>query len=149
MRGVYKGVIQFSNVTANQILFELKPPANQVIELRYISVTEDNVDSGEQLRFRLSRLSAAGAGGTAVTPVPMEENDKASGASLSHSHTTPPTAGTVIEESAAMNVSGWIFSPPPEEMPVAPSNGGFVLELVDPPAVATNFTVTVVWREIG
>ena len=149
MRGVYKGAFALAGVSAPQVLFELTAPTNQVLELRYISVTEDNVDAGEQLRFRLSRVATAGSGGTAVTPVPMEENDKASGASLAHSHTTAPTAGTTLEESAAMNVSGWIFSPPPEEMPYVSAGGGVMLELVDTPASATNLVVTVVWREIG
>ena len=98
-----------TNAGGDSDLFEVSPASNKPCKLRGFTLgqTSEVGDAAEEgLRISVIRLPAtftSGSGGSAVTPVPMDSADPASGATCEAGNTTvATTSGTaaIIEELA-------------------------------------------------
>ena len=103
--------------------FEILPAANKPIRVHavYLSQSSDVGDAAEEmLRVKIMRLPAtvtSGTGGSSATPVPLDVNDAASGATCEVLNTAvATTSGTGLDvHPDAFNIRvGWPYMPTPE-----------------------------------
>jgi len=152
---MYTAVFNNVAVTAIQDLFELVAPADSVVLLHDIHLSQ-NTDVGdaaeEVLRIELtSGHTTSGSGGAAVTPVPVSLGDAAFGGTCEANNTTQASAGTIVTK----YVWNWnirvgfdkIFTP--ETRPVISPSARMCLELPAAPADSVTMSGSITFEEIG
>jgi len=155
MGRMYTAVFNNVAVTAIQDLFELVAPADSVVLLHDIHLSQ-NTDVGdaaeEVLRIELtSGHTTSGSGGAAVTPVPVSLGDAAFGGTCEANNTTQASAGTIVTK----YVWNWnirvgfdkIFTP--ETRPVISPSTRMCLELPAAPADSVTMSGSITFEEIG
>jgi hypothetical protein len=152
---MYTAVFNNTAVTAIQDLFEIVAPADSVVILHDIHLSQ-NTDVGdaaeEVLRIELtSGHTTSGSGGSAVTPVPVALGDAAFGGSVEANNTTQASAGTIVTK----YVWNWnirvgfdkIFTP--ETRPIISPSARMCLELPAAPADSVTMSGSITFEEIG
>jgi hypothetical protein len=155
MGRLYTAVFNNVAVSAVQDLFELVAPADSVVVLHDIHLSQ-NTDVGdaaeEVLRIELtSGHTTSGSGGSSVTPVPVNFGDAAFGGTCEANNTTQASAGTIVTHA----VWNWnirvgfdkVFTP--ECRPVLSPSRRMCLELPAAPADAVTMSGTITFEEIG
>jgi len=149
--------VQFNGVavTAQQDLFEVVAPADAIVVVHEIGISQ-STEVGDAMEEGLSLLlksgqTASGSGGTAPVPVPALLGDAAFGGTTEVNNTTKATAGTIVTHYAwNWNVRGdfrHVFTP--ETRPVlSPSRRG-TLELATTPVDSITMSGYMVLEEIG
>jgi hypothetical protein len=149
--------VQFNGVavTAQQDLFELVAPADAVViihDIHLSQLTEVGDAAEEQLSILLkSGQTTSGSGGSAPTAIPIEFGDAAFGGTCEANNTTKASAGTIVTHLAW----NWNVRMPfdvvftPETRPVlSPSRRG-TLELATTPADSITMSGSMTIEEIG
>jgi hypothetical protein len=152
---MYTAVFNNVAVAAIQDLFELVAPADSIVVLHDIHLSQ-NTDVGdaaeEVLRIELtSGHTTSGSGGSAVTPVPVQLQDSAFGGTCESNNTTQASAGTIVTH----YVWNWnirvgfdrIFTP--ETRPVIAPSRRMCLELPAAPADSVTMSGSITFEEIG
>jgi hypothetical protein len=152
---MYTAVFNNVAVAAIQDLFELVAPADSIVVLHDIHLSQ-NTDVGdaaeEVLRIELtSGQTTSGSGGSAVTPVPAQLQDSAFGGTCEANNTTQASAGTIVTH----YVWNWnirvgfdkIFTP--ETRPVIAPSRRMCLELPAAPADSVTMSGSITFEEIG
>jgi hypothetical protein len=152
---MYTAVFNNVAVTAIQDLFEIVAPADAVVVLHDIHLSQ-NTDVGdaaeEVLRIELtSGHTTSGSGGSAVTPVPAQLQDSAFGGTCEANNTTQASTGTIVTH----YVWNWnirvgfdkIFTP--ETRPVLAPSRRMCLELPAAPADSVTMSGSITFEEIG
>jgi hypothetical protein len=148
---------QFTSVavTAAQDLFEIVAPADAVVEIHEICISQSS-DVGDAAEEGLSVLwksgaTVSGSGGSSVTPEPLEFGNPAFGGTCEANNTTQANTGTIVTHHAwnwniriPMQV---IFTP--ETRPILSPSRRATLELVAAPADSLTMSGYIVFREIG
>lgn len=78
-----------ANTTRTQLV--LTAPSNRLVRLRRVMFSQDGHNAGETVLLEVIRATAAGSGGSSVTPVPLEPQQGAAGSTISSGPTTEPT----------------------------------------------------------
>lgn len=144
MSRLYQIPIAFTAQTAQVDLFELTAASGKpclIHEIKLYQSTELGDAQEEQLTLKLKRASGSvtsGSGGTAPTPVPLDQNDAASGLTAEVNNTTKLAvgSGTITDE----RLFSWNVRMPfeqiftPETRPYIASGEKKVLELTTTPA---------------
>lgn len=148
---------QFTDVTVSAVqdLFELVAPADAIILVHalYLGQRSDVGDAAEEiLSVQISSgQTTSGSGGSAVTPVPINFGDAASGVTVEANNTTQALDGTiVIHHSFAWNIRipmELIFTP--ETRPIISPSRRMCVELPIAPADAITASGTIVFEEVG
>ncbi len=154
-----KYAINFSSVavTAVQDLYEVLVPADAVMILHRLTVTQETEEGDaqdEQLKCSISRVIGAptsGSGGGTPTPIALEEGDAAAGITAETNNDTQLTGGTktVLHEEAWNVRAGWDYFPPPEHRPVFSPSTRCLVELEEAPADSVTISGTMVVEELG
>lgn len=140
-------------VAADQDLFELLPASGKPIYIHECAVSTTDSEVSEALPFALLRMPAtvtSGSGGASVTPVPLDVNDTAAGATCERNNTTlattTGTALTVVAEGANV-LAGlkWIF--PPGGRPRAQNGEAILFRLLLDPAASIKMSGYLVFEE--
>jgi hypothetical protein len=152
---MYTAVFNNVAVTAIQDLFELVAPADSIVVLHDIHLSQ-NTDVGdaaeEVLRIELtSGHTTSGSGGSAVTPVSAQLQDSAFGGTCEANNTTQASAGTIVTH----YVWNWnirvgfdrIFTP--ETRPIIAPSRRMCLELPAAPADSVTMSGSITFEEIG
>jgi hypothetical protein len=155
MGRIYTAVFNNVAVTAVQDLFELVAPADSIVVLHdiHISQNSDVADAAEEiLRIELtSGHTTSGSGGSAVTPVAAQLQDSAFGGSCEVNNTTQASAGTIVTHYVwNFNIrAGFdkIFTP--ETRPVIAPSRRMCLELPAQPADSLTMSGSITFEEIG
>lgn len=152
--------IQFNSVAATvvQDLFEIITPADAVMVLRSVRITQES-DAGdaesEQLAFQIKRGvgSTSGSGGTTPSVVTMQKGDAAAGITAEANNTTQAVAGggslTVLLEECENIHSGWYHAPPPDERFVFSPGDECIISLETAPADSLTISGYAIVEEIG
>jgi hypothetical protein len=144
-------------VTAAQDLFEILAPADAVMILHALSISQSS-DAGdaesEQLTCSVRRVTGAptsGSGGSTPTPAPLEQGDAAAGITAEANNTTQLSGGTntVLWVEAFNVMAGFIFAPTPEMRPVISPSTRLLVELENAPADSLTMSGTLIVEEIG
>lgn len=142
-------------VTAQQDLFELTAPADAVVLIHQIQLSQstevgDAQEEGLSLLFKRG-ATTSGSGGSAPTPSPVDFGYAAAGSAAEVNNTTKASAGTIVTMVADnWNVrSQYLWLPTPElRITLSPSQR-FTLELATTPADSITMSGTLWFEEIG
>jgi len=149
--------VQFNGVavTAQQDLFELVAPADGVVIVHDLHVSQltDVKDAEEEMLLLLLKSGAttSGSGGSAPTAVPRELGDAAFGGTTEVNNTTKATAGTIVTHYAWH----WNVRVPfdkiwtPEARPIISPSARATLELATTPADSITMGGTLTFEELG
>jgi hypothetical protein len=148
---------QFSGVavTAQQDFFEVNAPADAVVEILEIHLSQDTeVKDAEEEQLTLALKTGAttsGSGGSTPTAVARELGMPAFGGTVEANNTTKASAGTIVtHETHSWNVRGpfdRIFTP--ETTIIVSPSARFTFELTKTPGDSITMSGFVVFREIG
>lgn len=155
MSRIYTAVFNNVAITAIQDLFEIVAPADAVVMIHDIHLSQ-NTDVGdaaeEVLRIELtSGHATSGSGGSAPTAIPRELGDAAFGGTVEVNNTTQASAGTIVTH----YVWNWnirvgfdkIFTP--ETRPVLSPSRRACLELPVAPADSVTMSGSITFEELG
>jgi hypothetical protein len=152
MGRMYSATFEQVAVTAVQDLFELVAPADSVVLLHSVTLSQ-STDAGdtesEMLNLLYHRGSTSGSGGTSVTPAPLNLGDAAFGGTCEANNTTQSTEGTILRADNFNVLAGYIWQPTPEERIVLSPSGRLIIELQAAPADSITMSGTIVFEEIG
>lgn len=149
-------VVTFENVavTAAQDFFYLAPADDKLLELHavFLSQSSEVGDAQEEfLRVKIIRGHATvGSGGSAPTPVPMNEHDPAAGFTARINDTTIASTGTPVDLHAETfnERTGWVYLPTPEMRPwVKQTATTLVVRLMAAPADSVSMSGTLYVEE--
>ena len=138
-------------VSAVQDLIEINAPAtgSVVIHSAEFGQHSDAADAeAEMLQITISRATASGSGGSAVTPIPHQFGDAASAVTAERNNTTQATTTTPIRATTWNIQAGYIYAPTPEERISIPPSGRIVFELPVAPGDEITLSGTVVIEEL-
>lgn len=155
MGRMYTAVFNAVAVTAIQDLFELTAPADSIVLLHdiHISQNSDVADAAEEiLRIELtSGHTTSGSGGSAPTAIPTDFGDAAFGGTVEVNNTTQAISGTIVTHYVwNFNVrAGFdkIFTP--ETRPILSPSRRLCLELPAAPADSLTMSGSITFEEIG
>lgn len=149
----YTAALDALSVSAVCELFNILAPADAVVAIHEVSITQDAGETSEQLPVRIFRTATdQSAKGSANTPAPLEVGDAAFGGTV---RTNVLTAETFATETTMLfcqsqNVlNGWHWLWTPETRPILSPSGKLCIKLDAAPAGALAFSGFVVFEEIG
>lgn len=87
---------QTINATTTKTQLVLTAPSGRLVQLRRVMWSQDGHNAAETVLLEVLRASAAGSGGSSVTPEPYEAGDPASGSTVTSGPTTEPTYTTTL-----------------------------------------------------
>lgn len=149
---IYSAVTEEVAVTAAQDLVELVSPADAVLIIHQLVVSQSS-DAGdsadEQLNILFHLGSTSGSGGSTPTATPFNLGDAAFGGTLEMNNTTQSTEGTIVwSESWNIRNGGFYLPTPLLQYVVSPSDR-LIIELQTAPADSLTFTTALMFEELG
>ncbi len=149
--------VQFNAVAvaAQQDFFEINAPADAVVELMELGLSQvsevgDSAEEGLAVLLK-SGQTTSGSGGTTPTPVPLSLGDAAFGGTVECNNTTKASTGTIVTHFSW----NWNIRIPFEKIftpetckPLSPS-ARMTLELATTPADSITMSGYAIFREIG
>ena len=142
---------QSTAASATETALRLTGPANRIVQIRRIRVSQATHTTSEQYTLAVKRASAAGSGGGAKTPVPVQANGGAAGTTAESGPTTEPTytGSEIIIVNWNSLVGRDLILPDGSEIVLPPS--GIIGIYVVSAGGATTFTpsVEIEFSEIG
>lgn len=152
---IYSAMFNDVTVTAAQDFFELNAPADAVVVLLEIHISQQ-LEIGDAMEEMLNILvktgaTTSGSGGTAPTAVPKMLGDAAFGGTVEVNNTTKATAGTIVTHLA----DWWNVRIPydkvwtPETCIVVSPSARLTVELVGAPGDTMDISGWIVFAEIG
>ena len=126
MRGVYRANYRISGVTTAKTLLYITVPSTIVVDLLSGSVTNESSETNEQILCVLQRVTTLGTPtATTITPTKSEKGDQSAASTVKANVTaSEPTYGAIAQGAGIVDVdgcvgvpslSGWFYSPTPEE----------------------------------
>ncbi len=156
MRGVYTVAAKVPGITTAGTLAYLTAPANKVVEILAVTVTNENNATNYQMQIQLCQITVLGAptGYATVTPAQHELGDQAgsSGVKMAtgNARTEPTTyASPPFTQEGAASVVGYRHEPQPEERLYITNSEILGVRLITTPGASTDFDVRITFKEIG
>lgn len=135
-------------ITTSKSIIVYQAAGTVAAELLRVAVSQNNLDVTDQMRIQVLRKTTAPSGGTAITPAPVVGAPAAAG-TTSYSPTSDGTDGAILVEDVFNILTGWNWVWLPEERPIIQPQGLVGIKLPTAPASSTNFSATLILREIG
>lgn len=152
MGRMYSASFEEVAVTVVQDLFEINAPADSVVSVHSLSISQSS-DAGdsqsEQLNVLIHRGSTSGSGGSTPTASPLEVGDAAFGGTVEANNTTQSTEGTILHSQCFNVMAGLEIVWTPETRPKISPSGRLIIELQTVPADSLTMSGTVYFEEIG
>lgn len=149
MGRMYSAIFEEVAVTAVQDLFEIIAPADAIVILHALEISQSSDTDNENLSLLIHRGTATGSGGTVVTPRPMEVGDPAFGGTVEANNTTQSVEGAILHAAAFSVLSGYSFVWTPETRPKVSPSGLLIIELQTAPVDALTMSGTIYFEEVG
>lgn len=153
MRRMYLAPIDALSVSAICELWFIAAPADAVLRIHEIKITQDDSETSQQLPIRVFRTATdQSAKGSAITPAPLSAGDAAFGGTVRSNILAGATlaAETTMLLSEAQNMlNGFHYLPPPEgRIEISPSTR-LVVKLDAAPSPALTLSGWMLFEEIG
>jgi hypothetical protein len=149
---MYSVVFEEVAVTAVQDLFEINAPADAIVVLHSVIITQ-STDAGdteaEMLPILFHLGSTSGSGGTTPTAHPLQLGDAAFGGTVEVNNTTQSTEGNQLHAEAFNIQAGFFYRPTPEERIIISPSDRLIIELQAAPTDSINMNGTAIFEEIG
>ncbi len=155
MRGVYTSAAKAPAITSAGTLAYVTAPANKVVEVLAVTVTNESNATNYQMEVQLCPITTLGSPSnyTSVTPQKHEAGDQSAGSTVniasSNSRTEPTTYGTSLTQEGAASVIGSRHEPQPEERIYLANSASLGVRLITTPGASTDFDVRITFRELG
>ena len=155
MGRMYTVVFEAGSVTAQQDFFEVVAPADSVVVLHSVVLTQtsDVGDAAEEMLSVAIRSgqTTSGSGGSAPTAIPLSLGDAAFGGTVEVNNTTKASLGTIVSHHReSFNIrTGLVYLPTPEMRKTLSPSARMTVELLTTPADALTMDGTLVFEEIG
>ena len=150
---MYAAVLDAQEVEAVCELFYIAAPADAIVKIHEIVVTQDDRETSEQLPLNIFRTATdQGAKGDSNTPAPLESGDAAFGGTVRTNilaAATLATETTMIMRQAQNILTGWNLLPTPETRIVISPSGRLCIKLDAEPTNSINISGYVIFEEIG
>jgi hypothetical protein len=137
--------------TAAKTLIEVAAPADSVVFIERLYISQTSFDTSENLGTTIQRITTTGTG-TATTPRPMQSGDAAFGGVVETNSTIEPTydANGVLYESGFNVLSGFLWTPANDDEVFVVSPSLLIgMNLDVAPSASMNFSYGASLREIG
>jgi hypothetical protein len=137
--------------TAAKTLIEVAAPADSVVFVERLYISQTSFDTSENLGTTVQRITTTGTG-TATTPVPMQVGDAAFGGTVETNATIEPTytASTMLYEGGFNVLSGFLWTPANDDEVFVLSPSALIgMNLDVAPSASMNFSYGATLREIG
>jgi hypothetical protein len=144
----YSVLMDAATISAADDLVRISAPADAILVIHEVIVTQDASETSEQLPLQLQRASTDGTG-SSYTAKLLEGSDAAFGGTAVHTLTVDTTPGDILWRKSENVLNGWHYLPTPETRIVIPPSGRFVVRLDGAPSAALTMTATVIFEEIG
>ena len=155
MRGVYTATIKISALSEIKTLILLGTPSTTCAEILSAWITNQSVETNEQLDGALTLLQTPDTDvgdGTAITPQKSENGDASWAGTCRGNFTTGNEPGsyesTHFDNKGPPGLSGYFYDPLPEERPIISPSRYVGLRLLTAPA-AFDAICGIRWRAIG
>lgn len=152
MLGVYAATAAVSGVSGAKTLMYITSPADAVVEILEVMVTNASVDNSEQHDFSIARITSLGTPtATAVTPAETEEGSAAAGSTVAANVTAsePTYAAVPLDYQGVSGLAGYQFFPPPEGRVYLSPSTSIGVRILSTPTSAFDARVQIKFREIG
>ena len=156
MGRMYSASFTIASAAATIDFVEIVAPATAVVVIHEIHITQDTLETSEQLPASILRVPAtatSGSGGSSVTPRKIGGVLDAAAASTveSGNTTVATTSGTLetIRRLAENILNGWHWVFTPETRIVVPPSGMVVVRLLTAPTAALAVSGELIFEEIG
>jgi hypothetical protein len=160
MGRMYTATMSAISVSAIAELFVIMAPADSVVVIHEICITQDTSETSEQLPLHIFRTATdQSAKGTSITPTPLNTGDAAFGGTVRSNILTGSTFATVttlLMRQSQNILNGWHILPTPEcRIVLSPGVSGtttganLVIKLDTAPTAALPISGYVVFEEIG
>jgi hypothetical protein len=150
---MYTAPLDGVSVAAVCELFFIAAPADAVVLLHEVVITQDTSETSEQLPINIFRTATdQAAKGTSNTPAPLAAGDPAFGGVVRTNILTAETFATettMLFRQSQNVLGGWHWLWTPETRPVISPSGRVVIKLDAAPAAALPISGYVVFEEIG
>ena len=153
MGRMYTAVMDAQAVAAVCELFFIAAPADAIVKIHEIVITQDTSETSEQLPLNVFRTATdQAAKGTANTPAPLSVGDPAFGGTVRTNILTAETFATettpLLRQSQNI-LNGWHILPTPEAQIVLSPSGRLCIKLDAAPGASIPISGYVVFEEIG
>lgn len=152
----YTSMIDGVAATTAIEFFFISCPTDAVVFIEEISITQDTIETSEQIPLQLWRTTTANeAVGTANTPNPTEIGMPAFGGTVRTMLAAASSAETTLIRREAQNIlNGWLWKGSYEDpllvlSPTAGTASRATIGLSSAPAASTTFSGYIRFREIG
>jgi hypothetical protein len=141
-------------VTAAQTLLYITVPANKVVEVLSIDITNSSNETNEQCEATLHLVSSLGTPTAAtITPSKLEQGDQAAsslvkGPVTASEPTYTSSPNIEVGRKGFASLAGYQFAPVPEERPQLAGGASWGLRLLNSPS-SVDLVVDFRFREIG
>lgn len=149
MGRMYSATFRDVAVTAAQDLFEINAPADAIVVVHGLEISQSSDTDSEPLSLLIHRGSTSGSGGSTPTATPLEVGDAAFGGTVEANNTTQSTEGTIVHGQAFNVLAGLSLWWTPETRPVLSPSGRLIVELQTTPLDSLTMSGTVYFEEIG
>jgi hypothetical protein len=153
MGRLYTAVMDAQAVAAVDELFFVAAPADGVVVMHEVVITQDTSETSEQMPVNIFRTATdQAAKGTANTPAPHQVGDPAFGGVVrTHILTaeTFATETTPLFRQSQNVLNGWHWLWTPETRPVLSPSGRLVVKLGVAPAASLPISGYITFEEIG
>lgn len=147
-------VVNHSGITVSTAItiIQIKAGAAKGLEIMRAHVTQSTVTASTMARIQLLRKTLA-ATVTSFTPLKLDPDAVAAAAvggtaATGITATVEGTDGDILHTAAFNMVSGWLYSPIPEERIIVPAGGIIALKFPAAPTSAT-WDAQIKFRELG
>lgn len=149
MGRMYSVIMDNVAVTAAQDLVRISAPSTAVVKIHEVKVTNEDVETSNQVAYQLQRSSTDGTG-TAATPEAFDTGSTVFGGTVVVDLSADTTiSGAPLWKEGQNILNGFHWLPTPETQITVPPSGRFVVRLDSAPAGSTQMSATVVFEEIG
>lgn len=149
---IYTVVFEEVAVTAAQDLWEIVAPADAVVILQKVTVSQSS-DAGdsadEQLNILFHLGSTSGSGGSTPTARPRQTGSPAFGGTIETNNTTQSTEGNQLEAESWNIRNGYVWLPTPDDEIVISPSDTLIIELQTAPADSLTMSGTATIQELG
>ena len=153
MGRMYTAVLDAQSVAAVCELFFIAAPADAVIVIHEIKISQDTSETSEQLPLNIFRTATdQAAKGSANTPAPLQVGNPAFGGTVRTNILTADTFATettMLSRDSQNVLNGWHFLPTPEMRPVLSPSGRLVVKLDAAPSASIPLSGHIIFEEIG
>ncbi|NKB59005.1 MAG: hypothetical protein GKS00_21980 [Alphaproteobacteria bacterium] len=134
-------------MSAAQDLVRVSAPSDAVLVVHEVNVTQESTETSDTGAIQLQRASTDGTG-TSYIPKLLQPSDAAFGGSAVTNLTADTTAGDVLYREGYNILPGYRKLFTPEQRPVVPPSGRFVVRS-DVAITAATLTCELVVEELG